>query len=246
MRRLFEVAVLSVLILLLSCGGRAGIQPVKNSFYQKALDATFALYGERKIPDHVTLRRFVCTATVVAKRANGYVLITAGHCVSDAPPNVTYLVSHEIGGALSPVIPITARLNGIEDVALFYLDTTEKLPVLDFGDESTEHIGDPVVNPNFTFGLTKQLDFGRVTSAEIGPNAVGCKICLNEFLIDATANAGASGSVVLSLNTHKIVGIDITSVPAGVGVEPISVIKKALTEPSMYDQIHVLAEEEDQ
>ena len=237
-----RVAKLLLLVLLFGFSGiRAGIQPVSDAFLQKVMHATFALYGQRTFTDgHKTIRRFVCSATTVQKMPHGYLLLSAGHCVTDTPSDVTYLVSEEIGSPLLPVSSVMARESGPEDISLWYLDTTNKYPAIDFGDESKEHVGDDVVNPNFTSGLVKQLSFGRIASTEIGEGSVRCGgLCEGEFLVDNVANGGASGSAMISLRTHKLIGIDITASDAGTGIEPVSIIKKALTESNMYDKLHI-------
>src|SRR5216684_4313644 len=61
--------------------------------HQKAMNATFVLYGRSvsRAKDHLPL----CTAFAYEKTTDGYILMTAGHCFigSGAPTDVQYLVA---------------------------------------------------------------------------------------------------------------------------------------------------------
>ena len=239
------------LLLILSFGFlgtmRADIQPVHGGFYQKAIHATFALYAQRSVtkPKIMIVKHFICTATAIEKTKRGYLLLSAGHCIADTPSDVTYAVAEEVNGPLMAVSNVTARENESEDISLFYFHTLTKYPVIQLGDESVNRIGDAVVNPNFTGGLVKQLSFGRIASVGLGAGT-DCDSCIGEFLVDNFAGPGASGSAMISLRSHKIIGIDITATPGGTGVEPASIIKKALTEASEYSTLHVKDEDDNQ
>ena len=240
-------AVLSFVVSLILFAGVLGAAPRGiqsiGGFEKQAMDATFALYV-------APLNRFICSATAVRVQQDrhskryGYLLLSAGHCVYGEPSDFTFAVAEEIGGRLVPVAPVKARLGNAEDVSLFYMETAKKYPVIELGDESSETIGDAEINPNFTAGLTKQLAYARIASGVIGENE-HCPICMGTFLIHETAGPGASGSAVISEKTHKVIGIAIIAGVAGIGVEPISTVRKALSEPDEYEQLHQLPSDDD-
>src|SRR5271165_1686163 len=159
-----KVALILSLLLtsLLGVSAGAQVQPA-TGFEQKAMDATFALYGHREIGGK-TYAKFLCTATAVEKVKTGYFLISAGHCAADQPSDVTFAVSEQIGGPQHPVQPVIARLQGSQDVMKLYFPSTKNYPVIDLGTETTEQVGESIINPNFTQGWVKQLANGIIAS----------------------------------------------------------------------------------
>ena len=229
--------VLTLILFLVNTLG-AGVQEPRDGFEKKAMNATFALYLQRIVaPVHA--QAFACSATAILKGKDGYFLLSAGHCVSGEPSDVTFAVAEQIGGPLYPVTPISARLSGVEDYSLFYLKTAKLYPVIELGDEVSEHIGDEIINPNFTEGLVKQLAYGHIASGAISDDTANCVGCAGYIILHETAGPGASGSAVISGRTHKIIGIVVVSLgEAGLGFEPISTVRKAFYEPNQYTQLH--------
>lgn len=210
-------------------------------FQKTVMDATLALYGVRG-----DYSRFLCTANVVdkvkrtSKNPAGYIILSAGHCVDNEPSDVTFSVSNQIGSALHPVLPLMARMDGQDDFSFFFYPSTEKYPVMTFGRESTENVGDEVINPNFTQGLVKQLGIGTIISQVMNEHSAngGCVLCIGRFLIHEQAGPGASGSAVYSEKTHKIIGIVVIGNSTGMGVEPISTIISGMSKPDQYAELH--------
>lgn len=234
----YLATLLLVFLLLFSLFG-VQARTIQNvgGFEQKAMNATLALYGQMAGPQQV-ITHFLCSATAIQKQARGYILLSAGHCTADEPAEVTFAVADDIGGKLSPVTPIKVRLHSPEDVSLWYYETDKKYPVVHLGDETTEKVGNEIINPNFTQGLAKQLSIGLISSDAMTPEAVGCDLCAGYFLVHEQAGPGASGSAVISKRTHKIIGLLVIEVGGSFGVEPISVVEKALTEPDQFKQVH--------
>jgi hypothetical protein len=237
------------LILGLAIVTSAGAFTPPSGFAGKLWQSTFALYGSKGGATH-----FVCTAEPIARNTegDGYILLTAGHCVQEIPEGVDFSVAEEVGGTLSPVILIKAHEgDGADtiDFALFNFKTPKKYFVFDIGDLDVDlQIGEKTLNPNFALALGKQLSIGRVSSMPIALSE-NCKDdgCLNNFLVQEYAGPGASGSAVLSAKTHKVLGILVYQFDGDVGfaVEPISRLKDFLAAPVQPHPAAALGEKDD-
>ena len=221
-----------------------GQQPARG-FDQTAMDATLAVYVQHFDSKHVLQSQFVCSAFVVGEDLDGkgVTILSAGHCVDDQPPDWTFAVADTLGATQQAVTVISARYveeTSDDDHALFHLVTNKKYPVLALEDESESAIGDETLNPNFTFGMVKQLARGRIASQNINapvafPNTVG------GFLVDEIANVGSSGSPVISLTSHKVIGMVIAEVDhSGMIVEPTSALRKSIMRRNDYKHLHQL------
>lgn len=223
-------------LLLLNFPVWSQIQPARG-FEQTAMDATFALYAQWDDHElHKTLRPFLCTAAAIQADDTGYILLTAGHCAM-IPENATFFVREGMGKPAQPVTVISARREGQDDYMLLHLKTKAKYATLDLGDESSEAIGDTEINPNFTYGITKQLAHGIIASDIIQDSPI-CRSCEGGFLLHEFAAGGASGSPVISLTTHRVIGIVLAVVTdSGMEIEPISNVKAAFRRPNQYPAI---------
>lgn len=232
-----------ILALLLGSSTPAGVQEAKG-FNKTALDSTFVLYGRMIDPQtkKVIAEPFVCSAFAYERDATGYLLLSAGHCIDGTPVSATFTVSENLATEKFPVTIVSARYAGdagdsAEDYTVFHLTTSKEYPVLALGDESDESVGNETLNPNFAFGITKHLTHGVIVSQEID-HPVDCP-CRGTFLVHEFAGAGASGSPVISMATHKVIGILVGSVITdGFTVEPISLVKHAMTEPDQQVAMH--------
>jgi hypothetical protein len=239
--RVFAIALL-ILAVLIPTSVRAQIQPA-HGFDQTAMDATFAVYGE--YPDaktHKAVERFICSGFIFQADATGYLIMSAGHCVDKDPIDSTYSVAEQIGAPTMHVECVFARLvpasKDYGDVAVFHLATTKKYPVLELGDESSEHIGSATINPNFALGLGKQLAHGEIASAMM-TRLEECPLCEGQFMLHEFAGSGASGSAIISAETHKVVGILVGQIqPVGYAIEPISTANLARQENSLFFEMH--------
>jgi Trypsin-like peptidase domain len=219
----------------------SGIQPA-HGFEAQAMNATVAIIGAEGTPGTKDFEEhFMCSAFVAQKLATGYLLLSAGHCVSDVPSDVQYYESDTINGTRHQIVPVTARLTDDEDVVMFFYETKQVYPVLELGDESSDSIGDEILNPNFAEGWGKQLALGHIASQQLTDisHDLSCSMCHGVFMVHEFAGPGASGSPVISVKTHKVIGIlTLELKDDGFGVEPISVVKRALTHANQYKEIH--------
>jgi Trypsin-like peptidase domain len=227
-----------LLFVLLVLPATAQVQQARG-FDKQVMDATFVLYGQRDDPiSHKHYQPFLCTAFIFQQDATGYLLMSAGHCVDGSPVDGTFAVAEQMGGPVTAVTAVSARLTAVDDYAVFHLTTTKKYPVLELGDDAQSYVGEETINPNFAFGLVKQVAHGVISSQVITvPDE--CSLCANQFAIHEQAGPGASGSPVISATTHKVIGLLRTTLDsAGFGVEPISVVKAAMLAPNQYDELH--------
>jgi hypothetical protein len=202
--------------------------------------STFALYGTKGTQTH-----FLCTAEPIEKIPGGYRLLTAGHCVQRSPEGLQFSVSEEIGGDRTPVTMVKAFLDNTLDFAIFDLQTPKSYTVFPLGNETELQIGDETLNSNFALGVGKQLSRGVVASDLIVASEE-CEVdtaCIGKFIVQETAGAGASGSAILSIKTHQVVGLlvwEFADGQIGFGIEPISLFSKFMAGP---DQPHPGAKE---
>lgn len=193
--------------------------------------STLALYGTK---DGDT--RFLCTAEPFEKIAGGYHLISAGHCVQLVPEGVEFSVAEEIGGPTTPVRVMKAYMGDGLDFAEFELKTDRKYTPFVLGDEHDSRVGDKIINPNFALGFGKQLSFGNVSSNILIASAK-CPLheCSGSFLVQTYGEGGSSGSAVVSLKTHKVIGLIDWSYAKGnigFGIQPISTFYTFLKGPN--------------
>lgn len=208
-----------------------------KGFENQVYHASLALYGTlpqgSEVDGHFVLQartNFLCTVTAIKKVKGGYILLGAGHCTakgnSELPSALEYSVAENIGEKLMSVQLLKAKLDEPKniDFAVYYLKTDKELPVIEIGDESEVYVGSKTIDVNFSLGetLTKELSEGYVSSV------VAEKGKLKGFyLVTQFDSHGASGSAVVSEETHKIIGLVVAGVDGTTTptiVEPISVI----------------------
>lgn len=186
----------------------------ENTFHQTFEKAVFALYehvptGDEDKPFHA---RFTCTATAVAKQDDSYILLTAGHCV-DGSKNKFYVAEAVSDNpVLQSVTIVKHALTDRYDYAILLLQSHREYPVIPVSLGPTPPIETPIINVNFSYGLTKQTTHGTINSAlmsrEEASGGVHCgPNCAGKFLGSIGIAPGASGSAVVDENTHQIIGI---------------------------------------
>lgn len=225
-----KILVVLFAVLLIIPLGVGSIQPPEG-FAGELWGSTFALYGSKKDVTH-----FYCTAEPIAKVEGGYRLLSAGHCVQDAPLDLQFSVAEETGGARTPVTMDKAYLSNTIDFALFTLKTTKNYTVFALGDEKDLRVGDITINPNFAIGIGKQLSIGIVSSLPM-MESEDCPAneCVGKFMVQEYAGPGASGSAVLSAKTHKVVGVlvyEFYDGSVGFAIEPISAFATFMAGPN--------------
>jgi hypothetical protein len=152
------------------------------------------------------------------------------------PEGVEFSVAEEIGGPTTPVKVMKAYMGDGLDFAEFELKTDRKYTPFVLGDEHDSRIGDQIVNPNFALGVGKQLSFGTVSSNTLIASAK-CPPheCSGSFFVQTYGAGGSSGSAVVSLKTHQVIGLVDWSYGKGnigFGIQPISTFYKFLAGPN--------------
>jgi len=241
MKRVSSV-ILALLLAFLSFGAQAiTLQPPKG-FEGKVWNSTLALYGTFNNTTH-----FLCTTEIIGKTEikpgrYDYRLLSAGHCVQLPPAGLQFSVSYDIGGLRANVTLVKVYMKADIDMAIFDWVTTEKYDVMEIGDDTNLQIGDEIINTNFAAGLGKQLSHGVISSGRL-PLSDNCdEDCANDFLVQAFGAGGASGSAIISVKTHKIIGIAIWQVQGaniGIGVEPISNFAVFMAGPNQPHPIEI-------
>jgi len=218
--------------------------------HKQAYDASLALYGNLGDESH-----FLCSATVVARRAalqggdepkgrNDYLLLTAGHCIGGAnpelPEDLNYFVRRDIiaeegsekaAGSI-PAFVYRAEFSEKYDFAVLYINTNEEFLVIDIDSSGKlPEIEQEIYSVNFTEGLVKQVAVGKVASGSIP----GVHPELQDrFMVHIFGGHGASGAAVISEKTHRIVGIvefEVQGEAAGIGCESMLKLKEWLATP---------------
>jgi Trypsin-like peptidase domain len=212
-----------------------------NHKHERALKATFVLYGrsvKREI-DHTPL----CTAFAFEKTADGYNLITAGHCFIDtAPEDATYLVADgqvTDKPELQPIEVLNHIDDGVMDVAELHLKTAKKYEVLQL-EKKPAKIDDKVFYVGYPEIVSQVIYTGRVSSAAmqtLGPDG-SCGLCRGRFLVQTGGGPGASGSPIISEHSGKVIGILEGHIfENGVAVVPAPAIKAYLLKATMPREV---------
>jgi hypothetical protein len=212
-------------------------------FEEKVYNATLALYADSEgwgLPTH---REYLCTVTAFRKVTGGYLLIGAGHCEWGNSYFAEYFVTSEIDGELQPVTLLTRPENMLLDVdyAVYFYPTKLTIPVIPLGNEADEHIGSKTISVSFPLAATKILARAEIVSniittekmIQAGPD----KYKVNGFfLVNEIGNHGSSGSTIVSVDSHKIIGLlisamdGVTSMP--LFIQPITPIIEKLSKLS--------------
>lgn len=224
-----QIAILSVVFSLLAI---FGITAYSWTDPQKtALGATFALYADRGEDG----AQFRCTATAFERSiTGGYYLLTAGHCILHEA-DAQFSVAEEIGAPRTEVRVIKYRVDSLLDFAILDLETKKVYPTIPLGSDAG--VGTQIVNPNFGFGLIKQLSLGTVSSERLSKVA-DCDNCESKFMVQVFGAPGSSGSAVIA--NGKIAGIitnEFTGINVGLAGEPISAFPSFLDSP-VQEKLH--------
>lgn len=218
MKKLATLALVLILSLPLAAGGSV-IQSPKG-FNGDVFKATMLLEGIYK--DHV---QDFCTVTAYEIIPGGYHLIGAGHCVGKST-GYTYAVADDVDEDFTPVTVVKSVFDKKFDFAVFELKTDKVYPVIPLGTLGGVSIGDDVIDVNFALSAAKQLSVGKVSSANLTSEGI---LVPGYFIAQIFGSEGSSGSALISLTTHKIVGIvtmqfsneDEAQITVGLGVESI-------------------------
>jgi len=188
--------------------------------------ATFALYGTQTWGNK-SETRFLCTATIYQKTPDGYLLLSAGHCVKgkSLPKNLTFSVAEDESQTRFSVTVVKSILDRSTnmDFTVFEWKTAREYPVFNLDIPMNAAVGDDVIIVHFSSELGKQLSDGKIASQIFTDESSWCDICRDNFYITMTnMGPGSSGSAVVSKKTGKIVGITVGTADSTMIIEPIS------------------------
>lgn len=200
---------------------RAQVGPVED-FQQTLSQATLSIYQGKQVCGYKPIdtffgtfnvwqcgfaRQFTCTATVIARESEDtYVGLSAGHCV-DWSAEKDYYVSTTVEKepVLHSVNIIKAENDDRYDFMIFEFRSMKELPVIAVSMKGhVPALGTKVLNINFAMGVGKHFSRGEVTSEPLDSEVFGAK---ERFMANIEGAPGASGSSVVDLNTHEIIGL---------------------------------------
>ena len=199
---------------------------------EKAYQATGVLFAQH--PDTGEWAR-LCTIWNVAKIRDGYEAVSADHCATiegdypDADLNFAVSYSDVTGKLPTDLVPAKVIAHGdwqtINDIALWDVQTSTKLPVLKLGDSDELKNGEDVFNVSIPFeGIDKSVYKGYVSQVKVispEPDLDG-KI---HSIIFGTG-PGSSGSAVLSEKQGAVIGELVQGAPEqGELLVPVNLIK---------------------
>jgi hypothetical protein len=220
------------LVLLFPLAAKGSVIQSPKGFNGDVFKATMLLEGIYK--DHV---QDFCTVTAYETIPGGYHLLGAGHCVGKST-GYTYAVADDVDEDFTPVTVVKSMFDKKFDFAIFELKTDKVYPVISLGTLDGVSIGDDVIDVNFALSAAKQLSVGKVSSANLTSEGI---LVPGYFMTQIFGSEGSSGSALISLATHKIVGIvtmqfgddNEAQITVGLGVESIDNFQTFLRTPIM-------------
>lgn len=173
--------------------------------------ATGTLYSMDKFGDY----EMACTATVVGQTTDGYILLTAAHCIDAlAQPFVSFDDGPEITMYRADLIDMGMEKQG-DDWAILMIKTRKRIPAICIGKSSELQPRDPLTSVACSLGLGKTEVDGRVELPQIQRPMINPNLGADWtdcILVDINISPGASGSVVYSTRLRAAVGIIIGTI----------------------------------
>jgi hypothetical protein len=219
-KSLIRSVVLAALVVLIPSGVKA--EAKVDDFMQTLSHATLGVYTGGQVCKFTPVdtffgtiniwgckfeNRFTCTATVIAREGfTDYVGLTAGHCI-DWTKEDKYFVSSSIGKdpVMHHIQIIKTENDDRYDYCVFRFQSLDNLPVVTVDTISgIPALGTTVMNVNFALGVGKHFSIGHVSSEALDEDAFGMK---QRFMTSLEIAPGASGSAVVDVETHKIIGL---------------------------------------
>jgi hypothetical protein len=171
----------------------------------------------------------------VAKVKDGYEAVSADHCATvegqfpDADLNFGVSYSDVTGQLPTDIVPAKVIAHGnwqtINDIALWDVQTSEKLPVLKLGDSDELKIGEELINVSVPYeGIDKSLYEGYVGQTRVNSPDPDMDGKIHAMLYGT--GPGSSGSAVLSTKQNAVIGTLVQSADnKGVLLVPVNYIK---------------------
>jgi len=168
----------------------------------------------KKINSDPFVSSFTCTATVVDRPEEfTYILLTAGHCFDDNPVSKYYVSEGISSDPTLQSVKILKKANTKKyDYAILELHSPHEYPVIKMNLGELPAIETPVVNINYSFGLTQQLVKGFIgTSIMKEGETEGDRP--GRFIVEIGVGPGASGSAIVDDNSQEIIGLAEAVIP---------------------------------
>jgi hypothetical protein len=155
---------------------------------------------------------FVCTATVIAGDGAGtYLAVTAGHCFDWKEIDKYHLAENTFGKPVMHKVNVLKFENDERyDYGLVTFKSLRGLPIIQVSGMESDPpaLGTSVLNVNISYGIIKEFAEGRVVSNVIEGDVDGrCSSCNGRYLVNIGLGPGASGSAIVNMQTHEIVGL---------------------------------------
>jgi len=189
-----------------------------HAWIEKAKMAVGILYSQQEDGG----MRMHCTSTAFDKTENGYLFVTAAHCIgsddstkehSANPYSKSFFISFDETGSNAkkfwPASPIFVGYQSRgEDFAVFKVLSNESWPTIALGNESTLSDGAQYWNVASPLGLGRQIQEGIISNMSLDRPIMSGNINWKGTLVlqQAGVGGGSSGSPLISKEQKKIVG----------------------------------------
>lgn len=200
---------------------------------EKAYKATAILYAQTTSGG----MDMACTATAFEKVKDGYLFVSAAHCVATSNTSAERVEVSEVPHYISfdavdnkVFFPAEIVMAGYgakgDDFAILKVVTDEKWTTMPLGDFSKVDFGEDILNVAAPKGLGRQLFFGRVSLLSMDRPVLANGInWLHATLLQIFAGPGSSGSSIVSLEQEAIIAFLVGNVQGNPSVVAIPVFK---------------------
>ena len=168
--------------------------------------------------------RMLCTTTAFEKSKEGYLFVSAAHCVGDDkagraadPGQSTFYITMDDpkNKTFYEAVPkgVGYQHRG-DDFSYFEVVTKDELSFVPIGDENEEIVGGDVVNVSSPYGMGRQMFKGTISSLKLErPIIVDDINWKNAITLQMSGpGPGSSGSSIISKSQGKIVAFLVGSV----------------------------------
>lgn len=217
------------LLLLLALALPALSAEPKVDFHKTLADATVAVYAGKEVCGYEVKdggffgpldvwgcefqTHFTCTATVIKNSApTQYAAITAGHCFDYTvmAKGWDYYIGDEISEhpVLNKLKIVKFDYSDRYDYAIVEFLSLNQYPVIAYDLKGgIPELGTEVLNANFSLGIAKQVEDGKVLSGAINNHIPEQERIQGRYFVRVGIGPGASGSAIVNAQTHQIVGL---------------------------------------
>ena len=191
--------------------------PITIPLAARVYQATALLYSQ----DGQGAMHMLCTATAYSKLPEGYLFVTASHCVSNQADYdkkdkivaieqdaffITFDETDKKEFIRADVIAAGLQSKG-DDFAILRVKTAASVPTVPLGDELKELMGAPIINVASPQGLGRQLMKGYISMPRlerpVKENDINWE---HAIVLQMPVGPGSSGSSIVSIEQESIVG----------------------------------------